>query len=348
VQPTRYQRRSPAYAAYYYKQAAEDNQREYDEQQRAKVAEWAETSGYLGNEGQLASLTDPSIQAQPGTGIYAKGFNPERKEMMLRNQQALMSGNKAMQEQGMSQMGAMQDSRNTGINQIDLSKWKKENTPSAPSNPYANVYTGADNRRYGTNLKTGQTETLPGGADVRQAPAAKVDIHAPKETFKNETVLRKEFNSAPTTTAFKEVQNSYDQVTGALKHPSAANDLVAATKFMKILDPGSVVRESELMMAMEATGKLDYVMNTANRVVSGEKLTDRQRADFMEATELLYNAAGARYDDTVARYRQLAKDYGYSEDRVAKTRAPAKSAEEDDFDARYNAMKAAKAKAGIT
>ena len=130
MSPTDYERRSPAYAQYYYKQAAEDNQRAYDQQQRAELAKWAKTSGYLGNEGQLGlPSANPELQSQPGTGVYAEGFDPQRKEMMLRNQQRIMSGNKAMQEQGMSMEESMQDSRNTGINQVDLSKWKKENVP---------------------------------------------------------------------------------------------------------------------------------------------------------------------------------------------------------------------------
>jgi hypothetical protein len=127
---TDYMRRSPGYAQYYYAQAAEDNQREYDQQQRAELAKWAKTSGYEGNEGQLGlPSVDPAMQTQAGTGVHAEGFDPQRREMMLRNKDMLMSGNEAIQEQGMSQMGAMQDSRNTGINQVDLSKWKKDNIP---------------------------------------------------------------------------------------------------------------------------------------------------------------------------------------------------------------------------
>jgi hypothetical protein len=130
MEPTDYQRRSPAYAQYYYQQAAEDNQRKQDQQYRDDLSQWAKTSGYEGTEGQLGlPSANPAMQTQQGTGVYAEGFDPTRKEMMLRNREMLMSGNEAMQEQGMSQMGSMQDSRNTGVNQMDLEKWKKSNTP---------------------------------------------------------------------------------------------------------------------------------------------------------------------------------------------------------------------------
>lgn len=163
---------------------------------------------------------------------------------------------------------------------------------------------------------------LDASKEIRAAGATKVKVDNSfggiKETFKNERDLRNDFAGLPTTKAFKEVQNARDQIATALSKPSAANDLAAATKFMKILDPGSVVRESELMMAMNATGKLDYVMNTANRLMKGEVLTAAQRADFGQASEALYEAAAQRYNDTADEYRNIAGQYDLSPDRVAK------------------------------
>lgn len=131
MKPTKYQRRQPEYAQYYYARAAKDNERQYEQQQRDKLAQWAKTSGYLGEEGQLGiPSTNPNLQTIPGTGIYDKNFDQDRKEMSLRNRAMLMSGNDALQQQALSQMGSMQDSRNTGVNAIDLEKWKKKNIPT--------------------------------------------------------------------------------------------------------------------------------------------------------------------------------------------------------------------------
>jgi hypothetical protein len=143
-------------------------------------------------------------------------------------------------------------------------------------------------------------------------------IGFPKETFKNERDLRNDFQGLPTTKAFKEVQNSYDQITTALNNPSAANDLAAATKFMKLLDPGSVVRESELGMAMAATGQLDRMSNYYNMLKTGQKLTPQQREDFKASAEQLYGAATNRYNETANEYRNLAQEYELSPERIAK------------------------------
>lgn len=139
-----------------------------------------------------------------------------------------------------------------------------------------------------------------------------------KDDFKNERDLRNDFAGLPTTKAFKETQSAYDQIKVAIKKESPAGDLAAATKIMKILDPGSVVRESELGMAMAATGAMDRVSNYANMVVTGQKLTPSQRKDFGELSAQLYGAAADRYNKSADEYQGVAKDYNLNSDRVAK------------------------------
>lgn len=145
-----------------------------------------------------------------------------------------------------------------------------------------------------------------------------------KETFKNERDLRNDFSGLPTTKAFKETQSAADQINTALKSKNPAGDLAAATKFMKILDPGSVVRESELGMAMAATGMMDRAQNYAQMIISGNKLTPKQREEFGTLSNQLFNAAAGRYNETAEEYRAVAKDYGLNADRIAKPVTPAK------------------------
>ena len=103
--------------------------------------------------------------------------------------------------------------------------------------------------------------------------------------------LRKEYNALPDIKAYNEVNTAYNQIKVATQRPSPANDLSAATKFMKLLDPNSVVRESELIMAVQASGLYDRIANTGNRILNGEKLTPTQRKDFFDAATQFYNIA---------------------------------------------------------
>lgn len=141
-------------------------------------------------------------------------------------------------------------------------------------------------------------------------PNITTNVMPPKEVFKDSLGLKKDFDGQPEVKGFKEVQGAWDQISTALQKPSPANDMAAATKFMKLLDPGSVVRESELMMAMQASGALDRFMNTADRVLKGHKLTPEQRKDFYTSGEALYNASKDRFSQTVQQYEGIAEQYG--------------------------------------
>ena len=132
----------------------------------------------------------------------------------------------------------------------------------------------------------------------------------------SETELRKEYSSLPAIKEFSTVQTAHKQVINALNNPSAANDLAAATKFMKLLDPGSVVRESELGMAMAATGAIDLMGNYVQRLQNGERLNPAQRADFKKAAELAYQAAESTYNQISNQYVDLANSYNLNPNNI--------------------------------
>ena len=110
---------------------------------------------------------------------------------------------------------------------------------------------------------------------------------------------------------FKDVGDAYRTINATLDQAtkSPAATLAAATKFMKLLDPGSVVRESELGMALAASGVLDRATNYFNVLQSGRVLTPNQVKDFKNITAQIYGAAqeGQRGIDTS--YTQQAKQY---------------------------------------
>jgi hypothetical protein len=92
---------------------------------------------------------------------------------------------------------------------------------------------------------------------------------------------------------FKDVVDAAKRVKAALPtaDKSAAATLTAATSFMKMLDPGSVVRESELGMALAATGALDRLTNYHNVLMNGKVLTPSQIKDFDSITNKVLDAA---------------------------------------------------------
>lgn len=130
----------------------------------------------------------------------------------------------------------------------------------------------------------------------KKAGATSVSVNTGQKGFDNTLKLRSDFRSEPIYKAHQEVQSAYQQIKQGLDMASPAGDLAGATKIMKLLDPTSVVRESELAMAMAATGALDRLSNYAQNVINGTKLTPSQRADFRKLADQLLTESAKQYN----------------------------------------------------
>lgn len=132
--------------------------------------------------------------------------------------------------------------------------------------------------------------------------------------FGEETTLRTQFNGL--TQGYRTVAESYTKVQAAASDPSAAGDLALIFSFMKMLDPGSVVREQEFANAQNAAGVPDQIRNLWNRLLSGERLNPNQRADFLGQAANLMQAVQSTYDQQAAFYGGLATQYGMDPARI--------------------------------
>jgi hypothetical protein len=139
-----------------------------------------------------------------------------------------------------------------------------------------------------------------------KAPKTNVSVNTGQKGFDNTLKLRGEFRGEPVYKAHQEMTSAYSQIQQALKQNSPAGDLAGATKVMKLLDPGSVVRESELGMAMQASGLLDRVQHYATNVMNGTKLTPTQRADFQRLADALYGESVKQYNAKRGEYEGIA------------------------------------------
>ena len=154
------------------------------------------------------------------------------------------------------------------------------------------------------------------------APRTVLDMTGGQKGFDNEMTLKKSFAAEPVYKAYGEMQSAYGQINDSLKAASPAGDLAAATKFMKLLDPGSVVRESELGMAMAASGALDRAVNYAQMRIDGTKLTPDQRKDFQKLSSELFGTATIAYNAKRGEYEQMGSAYNLDANRALG--APAK------------------------
>ncbi len=125
--------------------------------------------------------------------------------------------------------------------------------------------------------------------------------------FNESKQLRSEFITA--TEPFRDREEKFEQIYSGAQNPSAAGDIAMIFAYMKMLDPTSVVRESEYATAAAAGPLVDtQTRGLYNRVVSGQRLTAAQRADFLKVTEGVYRTDLKKYETSLGRYQTLANN----------------------------------------
>lgn len=130
-----------------------------------------------------------------------------------------------------------------------------------------------------------------------------------KTEFDQAKVLRDDFNSR--TEDFGERQDKFMQIKTFSEDPSAAGDIAMIFAYMKMLDPNSVVRESEYATAASAGPIVDArTRGLYNRLLTGTRLLPEQRADFMKRSEDLYRNSLKGYNKNVNSYTDLATNAG--------------------------------------
>jgi hypothetical protein len=174
------------------------------------------------------------------------------------------------------------------------------------NNKFANEY----------NAKIKAAEAVFGPlTNAQKAEVIGVKIGSPKtEMFKDETSLRKEFTKL--SKDFVKVQDSYFRIKTAAGKGTAPGDLSLIFNFMKMLDPGSVVRESEFRTAEFAASVPERIRGQYKKVIDGTRLSAKSRAAFVTEAENLLQAQQATQAGLEKQFRTLSEAYGFNPDNV--------------------------------
>jgi hypothetical protein len=151
---------------------------------------------------------------------------------------------------------------------------------------------------------------------LKRSGATNVNVDTGQKGFENKMSAKKTFMSEPIYKDFTDMRSAYGQVTSALDQGTPIGDVAGATKIMKLLDPGSVVRESELGIAMAASGRMDRLKFYFDNWASGNKLTPTQRSDFKQLSNELYAAAGQAYNQKRGEYLDFGSSTGVDLDKA--------------------------------
>lgn len=137
-------------------------------------------------------------------------------------------------------------------------------------------------------------------------------------------VFRKEYNALPELHDFRKVDAAFKKLNTALDDtakPTPLRDMSAIFSWMKILDPGSTVREGEYATAKNAAGIPDKIMNFYNRAVTGQILTPEQRKEMKEASVPIMQAQIQTLAPQLKNYLDREKELGVAGQIVPKADA---------------------------
>jgi hypothetical protein len=134
----------------------------------------------------------------------------------------------------------------------------------------------------------------------------------PAKNLESEDKLRKEYNAL--TKEYRDVQSAYQRI--QLSEDTAAGDIALIFNYMKMLDPGSVVREGEFATAQNAAGIPDRIRNAYNRAVDGKRINEDQRKDYLSQSRKLFSGAAKQEEEVRNGYARIAKNYGLNADNI--------------------------------
>ncbi len=134
---------------------------------------------------------------------------------------------------------------------------------------------------------------------------------AGQNKFTHENTLRDEVNKQ--SIPFQQVHDAYGRVLAASKpddktgEVTGAGDLALIFNYMKMLDPGSTVREGEFATAQNSAGLPEILRAKYNKIMSGERMAPKTRDEFVRKARDLYKVQEQGYDKIISNYKGIAE-----------------------------------------
>lgn len=138
----------------------------------------------------------------------------------------------------------------------------------------------------------------------------------PAKIFEQEEKLRKEFQAR--TKVYGELGTTFSNINASAKAKTGPGDIALITGFMKMLDPGSVVRETEFATARDTAGLYERLLNTSQKLQSGQLFTldSKQRQEYVDLAQQYLKAAQKKADQDRKDLSAVVTNYKLNPDNV--------------------------------
>jgi hypothetical protein len=138
----------------------------------------------------------------------------------------------------------------------------------------------------------------------------------PAKVFEQEEKLRKEYQAR--TKVYGELGTTFSNINASAKAKTGPGDIALITGFMKMLDPGSVVRETEFATARDTAGLYERLLNTSQKLQSGQLFTldSNQRQEYVDLAQQYLKAAQKKADQDRKDLSAVVTNYKLNPDNV--------------------------------
>lgn len=127
--------------------------------------------------------------------------------------------------------------------------------------------------------------------------------------------LREKWDAHPITKATQSMGDHFSRIT-AVDSNTPAGQMSMIFAYMKMLDDGSVVRESEYAQAAKTAGMADRAQTYLASLKTGQKLSPTQIREFQESARQIMAEVEKKQGDLDNDTKELAQSYGLNPDRV--------------------------------
>jgi hypothetical protein len=138
----------------------------------------------------------------------------------------------------------------------------------------------------------------------------------PAKTFEQEEKLRKEYQGR--TKVYGELGSTYQNIKSSSEAKNGPGDIALITGFMKMLDPGSVVRETEFATARDTAGLFENLKNQSQKLQSGQlfSLDSKQRQEYVNLAKQYLDSAQKKAGDDKKALGVVVKNYKLNPENV--------------------------------
>ena len=153
-----------------------------------------------------------------------------------------------------------------------------------------------------------ETEALADREFLTTAPALKTKDEMNKLELENFSKIRNAYKGEKSVDFYQKLRSTWQKIDVAyaqayeVENPQVA-DVSMIFNYMKMLDPGSTVREGEYATAKNTSGIAQGILNEYNKAVGGGFLSDAQRRDFREVAWQLFQKESSNVQELNERYK---------------------------------------------